>query len=75
MSAALPCPFCGKAPDVDRVEPWPAYHGPAPWSVGHYGLQPVEHYVGANGDTQDAAIADYNRQVRQINALSNSGGK
>ena len=54
----LPCPVCGRAPDIDRCEPGPG------WYAHCYSLKPTEHFVGDNGDDRLQAIAAWQRAVR-----------
>jgi hypothetical protein len=69
----LPCPVCGRSPDVDRC-------GPAPksmdlgWHAGCYGLQPYEHYVGVNRDTRSLVIAAWNAVAAQAVPKLSIGG-
>jgi hypothetical protein len=60
------CPVCGQPPYVERYEPWPRGHGPAPWAVGCYALTPIEHFVGVNGDGQLDAIRLWNSEADKI---------
>lgn len=66
MAAVLPtaslCPVCGRRPTIDRCEPWPADEGPAPFYAVCYGLEPVEHCTGANGDTRGETIRAWNAE-------------
>lgn len=59
-----PCPRCGRLPQIERCEPWARKYGPAPWYAGCYREGNDEHFIGGNGDTRDAAIAEWERQVR-----------
>lgn len=60
------CPVCGSQPYVERCEPWPQGHGPAPWAAGCYSQRPFEHLVGVNGDNQLDAIKLWNSEVEKI---------
>lgn len=62
------CPVCGRRPYIERCEPWPRQHGPAPWAIGCYSTHPEEHFVGINGDTQLDAINLWNSEAEKIRA-------
>jgi hypothetical protein len=55
------CPVCGAKPKVDRCFPGPG------WSAGCFSYMVREHYIGANGDTRDEAVAKYNLAVAAHN--------
>lgn len=61
-----PCPHCGADPVIEMCEPWPAGLGRPPWHVGCYRGGAHEHYIGANGDTRDSAIAEWDREVAKV---------
>ena len=63
---AAACPVCQRAPYVERCEPWPRGHGPAPWAVGCYALAPFEHFVGVNGADQLDAIRQWNAESELV---------
>ncbi len=56
-----PCPQCGRDPVIERCEPWQKDMGPQPWHVGCYQGGSDEHYVGADGDTRDEAVANWDK--------------
>lgn len=62
-----PCPHCGRQPEIERCESWPRDIGPAPWYVGCYQSGEREHFVGGNGVTKDAALAQWERLVKWAN--------
>lgn len=62
------CPVCGAQPYVEQCDPWPRWHGRAPWAVGCYSLHPIEHFVGVNGDNQLDAIRLWNSEAEKIAA-------
>jgi len=70
MIIAIPkptaCPVCGLQPYVEKCEPWPKGHGPAPWAVGCYSQAPFEHFVGVNGDGQLDAVNLWNVEAGKI---------
>jgi len=57
----MPCPTCGRRPEIGQVAPWPAKLGLPPWYIGCYSNEPVEHFVGCNGDTHGEAVREWNR--------------
>lgn len=65
-----PCPVCGSAPEVERVEPWPRSLGPAPWYVGCYRGGKSEHFIGVNGDTKAEAMGEWWREVERMRERS-----
>lgn len=64
----LPCPICGRQPDVSRCEPWSKTDGPAPWYAGCYQASGPEHFVGGNGDTKADAERVWNDEAKKRNA-------
>lgn len=58
------CPYCKRPPKVERCEPWPASSGPQPWYVGCYQPGNAEHFIGANGDTREDALRNWEREVK-----------
>lgn len=52
-----PCPHCNRPPSVELCAPWEKKYGPQPWHVGCYCGGGNEHYIGAVGDNEKAALA------------------
>lgn len=65
-----PCPYCKRQPTVDRCEPWPAEHGPAPWYAGCYQPGEREHCVAVNGDDKADAIKQWEKTVAEMAKFS-----
>lgn len=59
-----PCPYCNRQPSVERCEPWSRSDGPQPWYVGCYQGGSGEHFIGANGDTREDAMRNWEREVK-----------
>lgn len=57
----VPCPACGRRPEIGQCTPWPTELGLPPWYIGCYSYEPVEHFVGSNGDTYAEAVREWNR--------------
>lgn len=72
MARIPECPVCKRTPDIGLCEPWPRSAGPQPWHAGCYSTNPVEHYIGDNGDTRAEAVANWRKAVaaHQIKSTS-----
>lgn len=57
----IPCPVCGRQPEVAPCEPWPTGEGPRPWYAGCYQASGPEHFVGGTGATKHEALAEWQR--------------
>lgn len=58
----LPCPVCGRPPDIDECGP---PFGKLGWYANCYSLTPHEHNVGVNAETKSEARAAWNTEVVQ----------
>lgn len=59
----LPCPVCGRKPDIGRCEPWPSDLGKPPLYAVCYSPGSDEHCYGVNGDSQREVMENWNAEV------------
>ena len=72
VQEVVPCPHCGRKPDIGECGPWPpSGYGPTPWYASCFkdGGENEEHFIGVNADTQAEVRTAWNNTVAEYRRL------